>query len=72
MAASCGYGIANGCRAITLSTFRDLAWNGPFYAHLGFREVTPPDWTPGMHVLHAREVDMHLPVERRFFMRKDF
>lgn len=72
IAAACGYGVSKGCRAMTLSTFRDLAWNGPFYARLGFNEVTRPNWTPGMHVLHAREIDLHLPVERRFFMRKDF
>lgn len=72
VAAGCAYGVAKGCRAMTLSTFRDLAWNGPFYKRLGFQEVTRANWTPGMHVLHAREIDLHLPVERRFFMRKDF
>lgn len=71
MAAGCGYGQAKGCRAMTLSTFRDLAWNGPYYSKLGFHAVKRDDWTPGMHLLHAREVDIGLPVERRFFMRKD-
>ncbi len=71
VAAGCGFGQAKGCRAITLSTFRDLAWNGPYYIKLGFRAVPRNDWTPGMHLLHGREVDIGLPVERRFFMRKD-
>ena len=71
VAAGCAYGVSKGCRAITLSTFRDLPWNGPFYARLGFAEVMRPNWTPGMHVLHAREADMHLPLERRYFMRKE-
>jgi ribosomal protein S18 acetylase RimI-like enzyme len=71
VAAGCGFGQAKGCRAMTLSTFRDLAWNGPYYSKLGFRAVARDEWTPGMHVLHEREVDIGLPVERRFFMRKD-
>jgi GNAT superfamily N-acetyltransferase len=29
--------------AVTLTTFRDIAWNAPFYASLGFREVSGPD-----------------------------
>lgn len=29
------------CRRITLTTFADLAWNGPFYKSLGFSEITP-------------------------------
>lgn len=69
--AGIGYGQSKGCRAITLSTFRDLAWNGPFYASLGFRYLTRAEWTPGMHLLHLRELEIGLPVERRGFMRKE-
>lgn len=71
VAAAGGSAYARGARAMTLSTFRDLAWNGPFYAKLGFRELARPEWTPGLHVLHAREIDIKLPVERRCFMRKE-
>jgi GNAT superfamily N-acetyltransferase len=28
-----------GFTSMTLTTFRDVAWNGPFYARLGFVEV---------------------------------
>jgi GNAT superfamily N-acetyltransferase len=69
--ASCNMAYARGARAMTLSTFHDLAWNGPFYTKLGFRELTPSDWTPGLYVLHAREIDIKLPIERRCFMRKE-
>ena len=33
----------SGFRAITLTTFRDLAWNAPFYAAHGFVEVANGD-----------------------------
>lgn len=69
--AACNTAYARGARGVTLSTFRDLAWNGPFYKKLGFRDLTPSEWTPGLHVLHAREIDIKLPVERRCFMRKE-
>jgi hypothetical protein len=39
---------------------------------LGFRNLMPDEWTPGHHVLHAREVDLGLPMKRRTFMRLDF
>jgi GNAT superfamily N-acetyltransferase len=31
-----------GSRAVTLTTFRDVVWNGPWYARLGFFEVAEP------------------------------
>jgi len=57
----------SGFAAITLTTFRDIAWNGPFYARLGFEEVREP-------VTHARlaqqldEEGQHLPRTRRCAM----
>ncbi|MCX5494184.1 GNAT family N-acetyltransferase [Kaistia dalseonensis] len=64
------HAIECGLPALTLSTFRHVPWNGPFYARLGFAEVARADWTPAFHLLHARERDMSLPVEQRMFMRK--
>jgi GNAT superfamily N-acetyltransferase len=32
-----------GFTSMTLTTFRDVAWNGPFYARLGFVEVDTAD-----------------------------
>ena len=34
------WGRAQGAPATTLTTFRDVAWNGPYYARLGYREMT--------------------------------
>lgn len=30
---------ADGYRRVTLTTYRDLPWNGPFYSELGFAEI---------------------------------
>ena len=57
--------------AVTLSTFIDVPWNGPFYERMGFRYLRREEWTPALHVLHLREIDKKLPMERRSFMRKE-
>lgn len=60
-----------GRSSITLSTFREIAWNGPFYERLGFRYLARQEWTPALHILRLREVAEGLPIESRGFMRKD-
>ena len=57
-----------GFRALTLTTFRDLAWNAPFYARLGFEEVTAIDAHPRLGGELANEVDDGLPADRRCAM----
>jgi ribosomal protein S18 acetylase RimI-like enzyme len=68
---ACNFAADNGRQAVTLSTFRDIPWNGPFYQRLGFRFLQRIEWTPAMFLLHDREVQNGLPVEQRGFMRKD-
>lgn len=58
----------SGFRALTLTTFRDLPWNGPFYARLGFEEVTALDAHPRLAGELANEVDDGLPADRRCAM----
>lgn len=57
-----------GFRALTLTTFRDLPWNAPFYARLGFEEVTALDAHPRLAGELANEVDDGLPADRRCAM----
>lgn len=57
-----------GFKALTLTTFRDLPWNAPFYARLGFDEVTALDAHPRLAGELANEVDDGLPAERRCAM----
>lgn len=58
----------SGFKAVTLTTFRDIAWNGPFYAQLGFEEVTALDAHPRLSGELANEVDDGLPADRRCAM----
>jgi GNAT superfamily N-acetyltransferase len=48
----------HGADRVTLCTYADVAWNGPFYARHGFVELT--DLTPGLALLRAHEVDLGL------------
>lgn len=57
-----------GFKALTLTTFRDLAWNAPFYARLGFEEVTALDAHPRLAGELANEADDGLPADRRCAM----
>lgn len=58
----------SGFRALTLTTFRDLPWNAPFYARLGFEEVTALDAHPRLAGELANEAEDGLPAERRCAM----
>ncbi len=67
----CEWARSNGQDVITLSTFRDVPWNGPFYRKNGFRDLEPAEWTPGMVRIREQEADHGLRVEARVFMRRD-
>ncbi|MFN4355553.1 GNAT family N-acetyltransferase [Parvibaculum sp.] len=69
--AVCTHARERGFDAVTLSTFRDIPWNGPFYVSCGFRELARNEWTPALLLAHYREEDLGLPIERRCFMRKE-
>jgi len=58
----------SGFRAVTLTTFRDVPWNAPFYERLGFEEVTALDAHPRLAGELAVEADHGLPIERRCAM----
>ena len=51
---------ARGYGELTLTTFRDVPWNGPFYASEGFVEVGPADDWLVAHGLVAEEPVMAL------------
>ncbi|TPG84124.1 GNAT family N-acetyltransferase [Pseudomonas mandelii] len=54
---------------LTLTTFRDLPWNEPFYQHLGFETLSPALWGPRLATVLNDEVTHGLPGERRCAMR---
>lgn len=70
MEAVAGWARAGGHRALTLSTFRDLAWNRPYYGRLGF--VTVPDigLTPALAGVRRHEEELGLDVSRRVIMAR--
>ena len=53
---------------LTLSTFRDVPWNAPYYARLGFEIVR--DLTPGMAAIRAEHLARGLDEDARVFMRR--
>ncbi|MQM24063.1 GNAT family N-acetyltransferase [Glycomyces albidus] len=46
---------ADGLTALTLTTFRDVPWNAPYYARLGFAPLAEADLTPGLRAIRDRE-----------------
>ncbi len=56
-------------RSVTLTTFRGVPWNEPFYATLGFETLRVGETDPRLESILAREVDQGLPGERRCAMR---
>lgn len=46
---------ATDVRALTLTTFRDVAWNAPYYSRCGFRVLDESEWTPGLRAIRDRE-----------------
>lgn len=57
-----------GFRALTLTTFRDLSWNAPFYERLGFVEVDDINSHPRLAGYLKSEESDGLPAERRCAM----
>lgn len=41
--------------AVTLTTFVDVPWNGPYYLVRGFRCLSPDEETPGLRALRDEE-----------------
>lgn len=57
--------------AVTLSTFVDVPWNGPLYAHLGFRRLADDELGPGLREVLADEARHGLDITIRMCMRRD-
>ncbi|ROL63365.1 GNAT family N-acetyltransferase [Pseudomonas protegens] len=55
--------------ALTLSTFRELPWNEPFYQRQGFVTLEPAQLGPRLRQVLADETQHGLPAPRRCAMR---
>jgi GNAT superfamily N-acetyltransferase len=69
--AACAWAAGAGYPAITLITYADVAWNGPFYAARGFVEVSSP-LTPELAELRDWERTVGLDaIGRRIVMKRE-
>jgi GNAT superfamily N-acetyltransferase len=57
--------------AVTLTTFRDIPWNAPFYANHGYRVMTDDEIGPELEDLRDTEAQHGLDPELRVCMRRD-
>lgn len=62
---------ARGMPALTLTTFRGVAWNAPYYARLGFRELSIAELTAGLVEIRDEETAMGLEPAERVVMRRE-
>jgi predicted N-acetyltransferase YhbS len=61
---------AAGLEGLSLSTFREVPWNAPYYRRLGFVEVTA--LTPAMREIREEHIRRGLDEGARVFMVRDF
>jgi hypothetical protein len=61
---------AEGRPALTLTTFREVPWNEPYYKRLGFVVVGPADQGPELAALVSREADTIPSNAPRVAMRR--
>jgi GNAT superfamily N-acetyltransferase len=59
-----------GLAALTLTTFRDVPWNGPYYRRLGFEVLADDELTPGERAIRDRNASGSLGAWPRVTMRR--
>lgn len=62
---------AAGLEGLSLSTFREVLWNAPYYRRLGFVAVADDALTPGLAAIRAEHLARGLDEEARVFMVRD-
>jgi N-acetylglutamate synthase-like GNAT family acetyltransferase len=60
----CDWAGGQGFGAVTLSTFRDVPWNAPYYAHIGFRVLEESELSEGLSALLNQERQAWSPLAR--------
>ena len=64
----CDWAKQQGYSIVSLSTFRDLPWNAPFYSKLRFNPVDEAELTTGFQQIRLKEFEAGLPVRDRVIM----
>jgi GNAT superfamily N-acetyltransferase len=62
--------VADDRPSVTLTAFRDVPWNAPYYARLGFIVIGPSDQGPGLRALIERETNSIPSDAPRVAMRR--
>ena len=65
------YAAEAGLQGVTLTTFRDVPWNRPWYERLGFRVLPEGEIGPELRARRGEEEGFGLPAEMRVCMRRD-
>ncbi|MEB3370375.1 GNAT family N-acetyltransferase [Saccharopolyspora mangrovi] len=60
-----------GLPALTLTTFTEVSWNGPYYRRLGFRYLDDDELTPGLRAIRVEEAEAGLDAWPRACMRRE-
>jgi len=66
----CEWAAGNGYASVTLTTFRDIPWNMPFYARLGFEVVPRTQLSAALSAIVDNETHRGLDPTRRVVMRR--
>jgi GNAT superfamily N-acetyltransferase len=61
---------ASGAPAVTLTTFRDVPWNAPWYERRGFHVLPESEWGPELSGLVEHERVLGIEVAPRVVMRR--
>ncbi len=66
--AACEWATRSGYPQMTLTTFREVPWNMPFYLHLGFEEIPPAELRPELAAVVRDETARGLDPKGRVAM----
>jgi GNAT superfamily N-acetyltransferase len=66
----CDWAASHGYESVTLTTFRDVPWNMPFYARLGFGVVPSEQLSAGLRGVVDDETRRGLDPSRRVVMKR--
>jgi GNAT superfamily N-acetyltransferase len=64
----CLWARQQGYKIVSLSTFRDIPWNAPFYSKLGFHPVDEAELTHNFQQRRLKELEAGLPISERVIM----
>jgi GNAT superfamily N-acetyltransferase len=66
------FAIDHGIKALTLTTFRNVPWNEPYYRRLGFVTLDSVELDPRLEAILRSEEQAGMPIAQRCAMRKSF